>query len=487
MEGTNGNNGSMVNGIEKLVGNNYKYWKMCMEAFLQGHDLWELVAGGDAIIPVETLENIKSRRKWKVGCGKTLFALRTSISKEFIEHVRDITSPKEVWDTLEKLFSKKNTARLQFLENEFAILRREGMIVSEYFLRVKNLCSEISEIDVSEKISEARLRRYLIRDLKKEYVRFITSIQGWTTQPSVEELENLLSNQEALAKQMAKGFENDAIEQIGIAEEIRRGEYHQRTLDHQSSSSSSICLSCSLTKNLVSVPQITESEKHVLFGPTDVKVLENVKEIVGDVLFTGENKGSLFVLSAGEAYVKKTSQTDNGAIWHARLGHVGYQMLKKIFSHKLVDGIPQLKNVREEVICQGCQYGKSHRLPYKKSTNRKQGLLDLIHTDLMGPTRTTSYSGHCYVMVLIDDYSRFTWVKFLKEKSEALSKFIEFKEAVESEFGRKVKALRSDNGGEFMSNDLFAYCKTNGISHQMTCPDTPQQNGVSERKIAYLV
>ncbi|XP_071688557.1 uncharacterized protein [Rutidosis leptorrhynchoides] len=171
MEVSNVNNGGMVNGMEKLVGKNYKYWKMCMEAFLQGHDLWELVSGGEAIIPIETLENVESRRKWKVRCGKALFALRTSISKEFIEHVRDTTSPKELWDTLEKLFSKKNTARLQFLENELAISRQEGMSVSEYFLRVKNLCSEISEIDDKEKISEARLRIYLIRGLKKEYSR----------------------------------------------------------------------------------------------------------------------------------------------------------------------------------------------------------------------------------------------------------------------------------------------------------------------------
>ncbi|XP_071741056.1 uncharacterized protein [Rutidosis leptorrhynchoides] len=211
MEGTNGNNGGMINGMERLVGNNYKYWKMCMEAYLQGQDLWELVAGSDAIIPVETLEQGESRRKWKIKCGKALFALRTSISKEFIEHVRDLNSPKEVWDNLEKLFTKKNTARLQFLENELAISRQEGMSVSEYFLRVKTLCSEISEIDTNEKISESRLRRYLIRGLKKEYVPFITSIQGWSTQPSIEELENLLSNQEALAKQMAKGFENDAV------------------------------------------------------------------------------------------------------------------------------------------------------------------------------------------------------------------------------------------------------------------------------------
>ncbi|XP_071714556.1 uncharacterized protein [Rutidosis leptorrhynchoides] len=229
MEVSNVNNGGMFNGMERLVGNNYKYWKMCMEAYLQGQDLWELVAGSDAIIPVETLEQGESRRKWKIKCGKALFVLRTittpvrawnekvrvvirtSISKEFIEHVHDLNSPKEVWDTPEKPITKKNTARLQFLENELAISRQEGMSVSEYFLRVKTLCSEISEIDTNEKISESRLRRYLIHGLKKEYVPFITSIQGWSTQPSVEELENLLSNQEALAKQMAKGFENDAV------------------------------------------------------------------------------------------------------------------------------------------------------------------------------------------------------------------------------------------------------------------------------------
>ncbi|XP_071728349.1 uncharacterized protein [Rutidosis leptorrhynchoides] len=173
MEVSNVNNGGMFNGMERLVGNNYKYWKMCMEAYLQGQDLWELVAGSDVVIPIETLEHGESRRKWKIKCGKALFALRTSISKECIEHVRDISSPKEVWDTLEKLFTRKNTA---------------------------SICAEILEIDDKEKISESRLRRYLIRGLKKEYVPFITSIQGWATQPSVEELENLLTNQEALAK-----------------------------------------------------------------------------------------------------------------------------------------------------------------------------------------------------------------------------------------------------------------------------------------------
>ncbi|KAF7839276.1 putative mitochondrial protein [Senna tora] len=111
-----------------------------------------------------------------------------------------------------------------------------------------------------------------------------------------------------------------------------------------------------LSKNLVSVPQITDFGKYVLFGPSDVKILDNVKEISANVLFSGKKKGSLFVMTAGEAYVKKTSQTDNAAIWHARLGHVGYQLLQQITSKGLVDGIPSLRNVREDVVCQGCQY-----------------------------------------------------------------------------------------------------------------------------------
>ncbi|KAJ7965013.1 Retrovirus-related Pol polyprotein from transposon TNT 1-94 [Quillaja saponaria] len=181
-----------------------------------------------------------------------------------------------------------------------------------------------------------------------------------------------------------------------------------------------------LKRNLVSVSQITNSRKYVLFGPNDVKVLDNVKNIAADVIFTGEKKGSWFVMLVGEAYVKKTSQTDKAAIWLAQLGHLSYQLLQEISSKKLVEGIPALQNVQEDV-------------------------------------------------------------KFLKEKSEALSIFAEFKNAVEKKFGIEIKCLRSDNGGEFMLEDFFKFCDNNGILRQMTCPNTPQQNRVSKRILAHLV
>lgn len=111
-----------------------------------------------------------------------------------IEHVRDVKLPKHVWETLGRLFTQKNTMRLQYLENELARMNRDNFLVSEYFLKIKPLCSEISKLDTKGPVSDARLRRYLIRGLRKEFIPFISSIQGWANRPSIIKLENLLPN-----------------------------------------------------------------------------------------------------------------------------------------------------------------------------------------------------------------------------------------------------------------------------------------------------
>ena len=96
----------------------------------------DLVFSDDLILE-DTLENVEARRKWKVKCGKPFFVLQTSISKEYIEHVRDEKSPKKVWETLERLFTQKNTTKLQYLENELTRTIQSNFSVSKYFLKIK--------------------------------------------------------------------------------------------------------------------------------------------------------------------------------------------------------------------------------------------------------------------------------------------------------------------------------------------------------------
>ena len=106
----------------------------------------------------------------------------------------------------------------------------------------------------------------------------------------------------------------------------------------------------------------------------------------------------------------------------------------------------------------------------------------LIHSDISGPMPTTSMNGSRYFLTFIDDFSRYTWVFFIKKKSEVLEKFTELKALIENASGKKIKILRSDNDREYVSNELLHICSQIGIQIQHLVPYTPQQNGVAERK-----
>ena len=99
-----------------------------------------------------------------------------------------------------------------------------------------------------------------------------------------------------------------------------------------------------MTKNLISVSQLTNSGRYVLFGPNDFKILENVKSIDGNTVLSGKRVNSLYVLSANEAFVEKTSRQDKASLWHCRLAHVSYEKLKNISANNIVNGLPNLGN-----------------------------------------------------------------------------------------------------------------------------------------------
>ena len=132
-------------------------------------------------------------------------------------------------------------------------------------------------------------------------------------------------------------------------------------------------------------------------------------------------------------------------------------------------------------LCNACMKGKATRASFPASKSRRaESILDLVHSDLWGPTPVTSIDGTRYVLTLTDDNSRWLWVIFLKSKSDAFKAFVDWLAYVEKETGHKLCTIRTDNGGEYLSQLWNKYLKECGIRHELTSPYTPEQNGVSE-------
>ena len=126
--------------------------------------------------------------------------------------------------------------------------------------------------------------------------------------------------------------------------------------------------------------------------------------------------------------------------------------------------------------------GKPHRRKFpKRGGNRSSEILGLVHSDVCGKMNSKSLSEKEYFLTFVDDKSRYTWCYILKRKNEVFEYFLEWKSIVERATSSKVKTLRSDNGGEYISNEFIEYCRKEGIRHEYTVPKTPEQNGVAQR------
>jgi hypothetical protein len=233
-----------------------------------------------------------------------------------------------------------------------------------------------------------------------------------------------------------------------------------------------------LTKNLLSISALEKKGFRVAF--IDGEVLMWAKgETIKEAIVIGKEEGGLYKLK-GHSEAAMTHAIENPCeLWHRILSHINYKALPYVC--KAVTGLPELK-VDHEGVCNGCAQGKNIKNPFPKRDNKAEGVLELIHSDVCGPMPSSSISGYVYYVSFIDDYSRKTWVYFLKSKDEVFSKFKEFKALIENLSERKIKILRSDNGGEYTSKEFVNFCKDIGIKRELTTPYNPQQNGVAERK-----
>lgn len=244
-----------------------------------------------------------------------------------------------------------------------------------------------------------------------------------------------------------------------------------------------------LSYNLLSVSMATQSGKTVKFSANECSLMD----ANGKPIAIAKKVDSLYYVHCQEHKEAHSAATESahketkGTTWHRRFGHLGVQNLKRLAKEQLVDGL-DYDVLQDTDFCESCVEGKHHRAPFP-SDGRKRATepLGLVHSDVCGKINEKSLSGAEYFLTFIDDYSHYVWMYVLKHKDEVFNKFVQWKAEVETYSGRKLKVLRTDNGGEYTSKEFDAFLKTEGVRHELTVPKTPEQNGVAERMNRTLV
>lgn len=240
-----------------------------------------------------------------------------------------------------------------------------------------------------------------------------------------------------------------------------------------------------LRTNLLSVSRMTDHELEVRFRKEDAIVINKNNKVV----MRANRIGNLYYVNKCNNSANNIEVQQESAIneWHKRLGHVNERDLKTMVKNGLVHGL-QLKDNEKLSECEICVREKQTSKPFPKgSEERTSEPLEIVHTDVCGPMRHASWSNKKYFVTFIDDYSRWCEVYFIRNKSDVLTVFKEYKAEMENFTGKRIKALQSDNGREYVNSEFDTYLKKCGIKRRLTVPYTPQQNGVAERKNRTLV
>ncbi|GJX57180.1 retrovirus-related pol polyprotein from transposon TNT 1-94 [Tanacetum coccineum] len=232
--------------------------------------------------------------------------------------------------------------------------------------------------------------------------------------------------------------------------------------------------------NIIGKGKICDNKCRVTFSEHDSEITKD-----GKVIGRGIRKKGLYVMKLGNKpkdQICLATIDENSTLWHRRLGYANMRLIQSLASKELVRNLPKLKF--DQHFCDACKIGKQAHASHKaKNIVSMTRCLELLHMDLFGPSAVRSYGGNRYTLVIVDDYSRYTWTRFLKDKTEAFDQFKIFSKKIQNQLGCTIVSIRTDHGREFDNEVQFGeFCNANGITHNFSAPRTPQSNGVVERK-----
>jgi hypothetical protein len=243
-----------------------------------------------------------------------------------------------------------------------------------------------------------------------------------------------------------------------------------------------------LRYNLLLVSQLVDVDLSVLFCKYDSRVLDSSSGLVCGVSRIGNIFQANFSFAQSSLRCLLSQSSSELWKWHRKLGHLSFDLLCRLSGLGLLRGLPLLK-FESNLICAPCHHGKmiaaSHSLVNTVMTEQPGHLL---HTDTVGPSRVRSMGGKWYVLVIVDDNSRYSWVFFLENNDEVFEHFWSLTLRLNNEHPNYLKAIRGDNGTEYRNASFDQFCLEHGVAEVLclACFSTEWSHGMKDHTLVEM-
>ncbi|GKB76256.1 putative RNA-directed DNA polymerase [Tanacetum coccineum] len=525
------NTSRMVN----LNGSNYHVWKGKMEDLLYVKDYYL------PVFSTEKPEN-KTDAEWTILHRQVCGYIRQWVDDNVLNHICEETHARTLWNKLEQLYARKTGNNKLFLIKQMMRLKyTDGSPITDHLNVFQGIINQLAGMGI--KFEDEIQGLWLLGTLPDTWETFRTSLSNSAPDGviTMELAKGSILNEETRRKSQGSSSQSDVLvterrerSQSRVSNRVKKKnkkkKYNNQKNKHKKDDDGDdntevntttdeffVCYDYDMV-NLANDDSswildsgatchvVTRKDYYSSYTPGDFDVVRmgntGLSRIasIGDICLKFDTGMKLVLhnvkhvpdmrlniistcLLDEDGYHNSSDNDDMTELWHKRLGHMSEKGMSILSKKNVLSGVHDI-NLKK---CSHCLAGKQTRLAFKsRSPFRMENILDLVHSDVCGPMKTKTLGGCSYFVTFIDDHSRKVWVYTLKTKDQVLDVFKQFHALVERQTGKKLKCIRSDNGGEYIG-PFDAYCREHGIQHQKTPPKTPQLNGLAERMNRTLV
>uniref|UniRef100_A0A2N9GP84 Integrase catalytic domain-containing protein n=1 Tax=Fagus sylvatica TaxID=28930 RepID=A0A2N9GP84_FAGSY len=466
----------------KLDSTNYMIWKLQISAILDAYSVIDHLDGSTTppsqfLVTEAGVQSINPDFLiWQKRDKALLTLLYSTCSSPVLAMVVGLSTSQEVWNRLEERFTCTARANVLNLKLELQSIKKGNETISSYLQRIKTVRDKLSAVGVNsdhEELLHVILKGY--NNQSRQRQKLLHQRQRW----QIFKLQQSKASIQALPH-------HSLVHSLKTSKTQEK----QKCTNNQASCHGQCLLTYQHTQNTETWLTDSGASDHIHSLHPIISTLKHLTKAQEQVLcscYFDANKLLIQDLPTGRLLYKGLSKNgvypiQSSTLFNSVCNKTACTAHSVPASHTMA-----CNSSTASIHCKHCLAGKMHQLPFPISNKISTAPFALVHADLWGPAPITSSTGFRFYLVLVDDFTKFTWTYLLKHKSDTYQVFTQFQAMVNTQFSLPIQVLRTDCGGEFTSNAFKQFCANKGIIHQLSCPHTPQQNGAAERKHRHLI